>query len=108
MSLTYDLSSRANARDLAREWLERGREDPSVASLPRDDSPSGGRDRAEDPRPGGARRGGDVSRLSVQREIAEQGEGDSLLRVTRKKELVEEPKRMTAGSCIEVSSQSGH
>jgi hypothetical protein len=27
-----DLSSRANARDLAREWLERGGQDPSLRS----------------------------------------------------------------------------
>ena len=34
------LSSRANERDPAPEWLERSGQDPSVASLPRDDTPS--------------------------------------------------------------------
>jgi hypothetical protein len=31
-------SSRAKGRDLAREWVERGAEDPSVAALPQDDT----------------------------------------------------------------------
>jgi hypothetical protein len=41
MSLDEDLSSRANARDLAREWLERGGQDPSIAALSQDDSTFG-------------------------------------------------------------------
>jgi hypothetical protein len=37
-SVNDSLSSRANARDLAREWFELGGEDPSVAALSQDDT----------------------------------------------------------------------
>ena len=55
-----------------------------------------------------AGRGGHVAGLSVQREVAEQREGDRFLRVAGEEQLVEAAQRMFPREPVEAAGQRGH
>ena len=58
--------------------------------------------------PRGAGRGRDVAGLAVQREVAEQREGDRFLGVAGEEQIVEPPERMRRRQRLEAAGQRGH